>query len=144
MSYSMNIKVHVSRFEALPSQRSPRQYKIGFVITHTLLHIFYPPELLSSKYFETCIPIAYIRNKMTNRDIVRLAWETIKTDVVLSWYQKNKHDLAYTPLDIPPQNFDRLTGLAENVHLLLYSDIYLMPADREGTVEREVHRIVFV
>jgi len=129
---SLNIKVRVSRFELFPKD-IPRDYKVGFVVTHT--------RNKTSRYFEGVVPIASIDNKMNEEEIAVVAWDTIKSHV-LTWYKNNKGIVGYT-FEIPQEDFEKMielgieSGMYSSNNLYHYLGVPLPSGSNSGSNNEE-------
>lgn len=130
----MNIKVRVSRFELFPKD-VPRDYKVGFVVTHT--------RNKSSRYFEGIVPISSIDNNLNEEEIAVIAWHSVKSQVC-TWYKTTKGIIGYT-FEIPEGDFEKMielgieSGLYTSNNLYQYLGIPIPSgSNSESNVERSI------
>ncbi len=110
---ALNIKVRVSRFELFPKD-TPREYKVGFVVTHT--------RNKTSRYFEGKMPFSELENSLSEEDIAVFAWDKIKEQVA-EWYTINKGIVGYT-FDIPQEDFEKIISMGFESGLMNSNMLY--------------------
>jgi len=110
---SMNINVRVSRFELSPKQE-PRDYKVGFVVTHT--------HNKTSRYFEGVVPISSVDNRLNEEEIAVIAWQSIRHHVAI-WHRNNKGIVGYT-FEIPQEDFEKMIDLGKESGLYSSNNLY--------------------